>query len=162
MRIRDKISIPFILLAIAGFSLTALLSVNLVTRVLEQRFERQLMVTSELLSQAGFGRNPVVLERVKAIIDADLLTVEGGEAVASTLDSSAEAEWMAFFDRLEEGGAGAPSGSPVVRYTELGDRPYTIAFRPLADGSEAAVAILKETSDVVQARQAVTKPIVFK
>ena len=51
LQIRDKITIPFILLAFAGISTTALLSVNLISKALEQRFEKQLVVASDLLSR---------------------------------------------------------------------------------------------------------------
>ena len=78
MRIHDKVTIPFVLLAFAGIAVTALLSVNLISKALEQRFERQLMEASEMIARANFARNPSILERVKAIIDADILTFEGG------------------------------------------------------------------------------------
>ena len=160
MRIRDKITIPFIILAFAGIAATALLSVNLISNVLEQRFERQLVIASELLTQANFARNPLILDRVKAIIDADVLTFEGGEAVASTFDASAELEWVKLLDRQGKPESGAVSEEPTLRHVEFHSRPYTLAYRPLLDGSDAVLIVLKETSDVAQARRAVTKPIV--
>ncbi len=161
LRIRDKVTIPFILLAFAGIATTALLSVNLISDVLEQRFDRQLIVASELLSRANFARNPIILERVKAIIDADVLTLEGGEVVASTLNAFAELEWVTLLERQGRSESGAVLEEPVIRHVELRSRPYTLAFRPLLDGSDAVLVVLKETSDVAQAKRAVTKPIVM-
>ncbi len=161
MRIRDKITIPFILLAFAGIAVTALLSVNLISNVLEQRFERQLIIASELLTQANFARNPLILERVKAIIDADVLTFEGGEAVASTFNELAELEWGTLIKKQGRSEPGAVLEEPALKYVEFRGRPYTLAYRPLLDGSDAVLVVLKETSDVAQAKRAVTKPIVI-
>ncbi len=161
MRIRDKITIPFILLAFAGIAVTALLSVNLISNVLEQRFERQLIIASELLTQANFARNPLILERVKAIIDAEVLTFEGGEAVASTLNAFAELEWGTLIKKQGRSEPGAVLEEPALKYVEFRGRPYTLAYRPLLDGSDAVLVVLKETSDVAQAKRAVTKPIVI-
>jgi signal transduction histidine kinase len=161
LRIRDKITIPFILLAFAGITVTALLSVNLISGVLEQRFEKQLIVTSELLSQANYVRNPAILERVKTIIGADILTFEGGEAVASTLSAIAERKWVMILKKPGSPGPDAASAGPTIRYIELSDRPYTFVHRPLLDGSGAVVVIMKETSDAAQARRSVAKPIIM-
>jgi signal transduction histidine kinase len=161
LRIRDKITIPFILLAFAGVAVTALLSVNLISSVLEQRFERQLIIASELLTQANFARNPLILERVKAIIDADVLTLEDGEAVASTFNTAAELEWETLLERQGRPESGALWEEPTLKHVEFRGRPYTLAWRPLLDGSDAVLVVLKETSDVAQAKRAVTKPIVM-
>ena len=142
MRIRDKITIPFIILAFAGIAATALLSVNLISGVLEQRFERQLIVASELLTQANFARNPLILERVKAIIDADVLTFEGGEAVASTFNTAVELEWVTLLEKQGRSGSGAVLEAPVLRHVEFRGGPYTLAFRPLLHGSDAVPVIL--------------------
>lgn len=152
MRIRDKLTIPFALLAFAGISATALLAANLTTDVLEQHFERQLIVSSELLSRDSFARNPAILKRVKAIIDADILTFEGGKAVASTLNVSDELEWLTHIEGQDRSG-------PVIRRVEFRNRPYTLVSRPLMDGSGAMLFVLKENSYVAQATLAVTKSI---
>ena len=157
MRIRDKLTIPFILLAFAGIAATALLSVNLITEVLEQRFERQLMASSELLSRDNFARNPSILDRVKAIIGADILTFEGGKAVASTLNVSNELEWVTLLERQDRAGPGA--AVPFIRHVKLRNQPYTLVSRPLMDGSGAVLVVLKETSYVAQAKLSVTKRI---
>ena len=159
MRIQDKLTIPFVLLAFAGIAATALLSVNLITDVLEQRFERQIMVSSELLARANFARNPSILERVKAIIDADILTFEGGKAVASTLNASDESEWVMLLEGQDRSGPGATTAEPVLRHVEFRNQPYTLASRPLMDGSGAMLCVLKENSYVAQAKLAVTKSI---
>ena len=157
MRIHDKLTIPFILLAFAGIAATALLSVNLITEVLEQRFERQLMASSELLSRDNFARNPSILDRVKAIIGADILTFEGGKAVASTLNVSNELEWVTLLERQDRAGPGA--AVPFIRHVKLRNQPYTLVSRPLMDGSGAVLVVLKETSYVAQAKLSVTKRI---
>jgi len=100
-----------------------------------------------------------VLERVKAIIDADVLTFEGGEAVASTFNDLAELEWVTLIEKQGWSGSGAVSEEPALRHVEFRSLPYTLAYRPLLDGSEAVLVVLKETSDVARARRAVTKPI---
>ena len=161
MRIRDKITIPFFFLAVAGIAVTALLSVNLISDVLEQRFERQLVVASELLSSGNFARNASILEQVKAIIDADVLTIEGGEAAASTLDPSAEREWVSLVGQQLEPGPGNEVSAQGLRFVEHNNRPYTLAFRPLTNGSDAVLVVLKETSDVARAKRAISKPIVL-
>jgi len=159
LRIRYKLTIPFIFLAFVGIAATALLSVNLITEVLEQRFERQLMVSSELLSRANFARNPSILERVKTIIDADILTFEGGKAVASTLNAADELEWVSLLEMQDKFGPEAIASPPLIRHFEFRNQPYTLASRPLLDSSDAVLVVLKETSYVAQARLAITTPI---
>jgi signal transduction histidine kinase len=158
LRIRDKVTIPFIILVFAGIVVTARLSVDLVSDVLEQRFERQLIIVSELVTQVNFARNPLILERVKAIIDADVLTFEGNETVASTLNPDAELEWMRLLEKQGKTGSGAVLEKQTLRQVDFNGRPYTIVYRPLLDGSDAMLVVLKETSDVAQAKRAVTIP----
>lgn len=160
MRIRYKLTIPFILLAFAGIAVTALLSMNLISGVLEQRSEKQLIITSGLLTQANFARNPPILQRVKDIIDADVLTYEGGEVVASTLSTTAEWEWMNLLEKQGLLESGAVAEEAFFRRATLHDRPYTLVYQPLPGDTDAMLLILKETSDLAQAKRAATKPIV--
>lgn len=155
MRIHHKVTIPFILLAFAGIAATALLSVNLISGELEQRSERQLMVASDMISRANFGRNPAILARVKSIIDADILTFEGGKAVASTLTANTEMEWLKLFQMQ---GITDPV-EPTLKHFSFQGRSYTLVYRPLLDGSDAVLVVLKETSDIAKAKLAVTVPI---
>jgi len=159
LRIRNKLTIPFIFLAFAGIAATALLSVNLISGILEQRHEKQLMAASELLSRANFARNTSVLQRVKEIVDADVLTIEGGKAVASTLNASDELEWVTLLESEERPESATVMQEPIVRRVEFRNRPYTLTCQLLLDGSDAMLVILRETSDVLQAKLAVTKPI---
>jgi len=161
MRIRDKITFTFILLAFLGIAATALLSVRIVTGELQQRQERQLVVASELLSQAQYLRNPSILERVKAIIGTDVLTLEGGEPVASTLPAADEGDWVAIIGREETSVAGITQGQPAVRHVDLHGRHYTLVGRPLLHDPEAMVVILKDTTEVAGAWRSVTLPIIL-
>jgi signal transduction histidine kinase len=160
LRIRDKITFPFILLAFIGIAATALLSVNIVTGELQQRQEQQLVVASELLAQAQYLRNALILERVKAIIGADVLTLEGGEPVASTLAGADEQDWVAILRQEEESLEGTARDQPTVRRVELRGRFFTLVTRPQLHSPGALVVILKDTTEVAGAWRSVTMPII--
>lgn len=159
MRIRDKITLPFILLAFIGIAATALLSVNIVTGELQQRQEQQLVVASELLAQAQYLRNALILERVKAIIGADVLTLEGGEPVASTLAGVDEQDWVAIVRQEEESREGTAPDQATVRRVESRGRFFTLVTRPQLHSPGALVVILKDTTEVAGAWRSVTMPI---
>jgi len=161
MRIRDKITFTIILLVFLGIAATALLSVRIVTGELQQRQERQLVVASELLSQAQYLRNPAILERVKAIIGTDVLTLEGGEPVASTLSAADEGDWVTILERKEGSVAGMTQDQTAVRHVERRGRHYTLVTRPLLHDPEAMVVILKDTTEVAGAWRSVTMPIIL-
>jgi len=161
MRIRDKITLTFIVLVFLGIAATALLSVRIVTGELQQRQERQLVVASELLSQAQYLNNPSILERVKAIIGTDILTLEGGEPVTSTLPAAEEGDWVAILARDGKSAGSIAKDQPTVRHVDLRGRHYTLVGRPLLYDPEAMVVIIKDTTEVAGAWRSVTLPIVL-
>jgi signal transduction histidine kinase len=165
LRIRQKIALPFSALFLLAIGTAALVSIALVSRLLEERARGQIDHVSEMISRTDFALNPAILEKLGLVIDAEIATIaRDGSLIASTLEASADASQEALLRELL--GQGDATGEIlegrselVVRDVTVEGEPYKVAFRALRGGRDAVLAIATPTSDVARAKRAIARSI---
>src|SRR5204862_7795588 len=115
------------------------------------------------ISQSDFALNPAILQSVRALTGAEVITfTPGGLVLASTTDPQQQAELIAAVtspDAVARGlVAGAQTDAPVLRLSC--GTPCYVAFRRPAALPDTIVAVVRETSELNAATQAVTRTIV--
>lgn len=157
MRIHSKIVAPFTLLFVLVIVVTALISVRLVSRNLDRRFQDQVEHVSELLSGSDFALNRSILEMLKPITDAEIVTcARDGEIIAATLSPESDGALLDLIrstDVIEALFSGEEH--VLVRDIRHLDRPYKVAYRRLRSPRNTFVAFAKETADIQQVTSAI-------
>lgn len=159
MRLQYKIVVPFVALFVAAVAVIALTAVAAVSRTLDSRLETQVIQASAFVSQAEFARNRLVLERLKEMLGAEIITFgPDGQVLATTsaVDPSVLAERA-----LAAADPAAVRDGLVIRDLEHGGVPYTVAYRPLRTPPGAVMAVLTPTADIATARRDITRTVLL-
>ncbi len=159
--IQLKIALPFTLLFAATSLVVALISSSLISRTLEERLQSQIEEVSEMISQAGFAMNPAILENLKAVVGAEIVTYRrDGEVIVSTLGGEGE---RALLDAIRSPAVIDPifaQGEPlVIRRLSAAGRSYRIAYRLLRSPPGTLVALAFPTSDIEETASAIARSI---
>jgi signal transduction histidine kinase len=163
-RIQDKIVTPFVLLALVATVGAAWIALSLSSRALESRVESQLARGSALVSQSHFALNPSILELVKEIANADVVTYSAdGTVLASTLDGErrqALARAVMGADATADALRGR-DGATVVRQIVDEGITYSVAYRTVPARPGTVVAFVADTSELVSSTQQARTRILF-
>src|SRR3990172_778651 len=162
LKIHHKIVIPFAVLVVAATLVTAFISVTLISENLERRFQTQLENASDVLAQSDLALTEPVLERLKLIIGAEIVTYgKDGGVLAGTLSPS-DAELLARV-RSEDVLRRILSEGEELILMDVVHRgvPYKVAYRPIRFPSDAVIAFVADTSDMAHAKRAVARNIGF-
>src|SRR4051812_5726319 len=92
LRLHQRIAIPFALVALIATSAAALVAVSAISRTLQSRVEMQVLNTSAVIGQSDFALNAAILNSVKAITGADIITYTPEGVVATTVARRSEGE----------------------------------------------------------------------
>jgi signal transduction histidine kinase len=159
--IQLKIALPFTLLFAATSLVVALVSISLISRTLDQRLQSQIEEVSAMISQAGFAMNPTILDNVKAVVGAEIVTCErNGRVITSTLRGETASELLAAVRSPDATEAIFAQGTPlVIRRVAVGGESYRIAYRPLQSPPDTLVALAFPTSDIEATAAAITRSI---
>ena len=161
LKIHHKIVIPFAVLLVAATLVTAFISVTLISENLERRFQTQLENASDVLAQSDLALTEPVLERLKLIIGAEIVTYgKDGGVLAGTLSPSTDAELLALV-QTEDVLTRIFSDEEKLILRDVMHRgvPYKVAYRPIRFPSDAVIAFVADTSDMAQAKRAVARNI---
>jgi signal transduction histidine kinase len=161
LKIQHKIVLPFTLLFVAAMLITAGVSVSLISHVLELRVRQQIDHVSETLAQAGFALNPSILEKLKWMVGAEVLTYRpNGEVLASTWKEPIPAALLAALQtpdvahRLFH-----QDESVVIREVRWDGAPFRVAYRRLQAPEEGIVALAVPAADIVAARGSIARTL---
>ena len=161
LKIHHKIVIPFAVLLVAATLVTAFISVTLISENLERRFQTQLENASKILAQIDFAVTGPVLERLKLIIGAEIVTyAKDGGILAGTLSPSTDAELLALIQTEDVLRRIFSEGEELILMDVVHRGvPYKVAYRPIRFPSDAVIAFVADTSDMAQAKRAVARNI---
>ena len=162
LRIQHRIVIPFTLLFVATTLLVAFVSVSLISRTLDRRVRNQIDHVSEMISETGFALNPPILEKLKLVIGADIITYRrDGQVIAATFDPTDVDASASLLGQVQSAaviealfGERAPL---VIRDLIHDGLPYKAAYRRLRSPPDTLVAIVVPTSDVAAAKRAIAR-----
>jgi signal transduction histidine kinase len=162
LRLHHRIVILFALIAIVATSFTAYVALTMTARAMQTRVESQIRNAATLIGQSDVALNPTMLQSVKAIAGADVVTfTDRGDVLASTLSPGDSASVVtAVRERLAQ--SGAPAGpEPVIARIDCRDQPCDVAYRSMASRAAAIVAVVTTRTEILGATRTVTRAIVI-
>ena len=159
LRLQHRIVIPFVVVVLLATTSVALLALSVTSRVLQARVRAQLAGAAGVVSRGDLALNPVILQNLRDIIGADVITFgAGGRIIASTVGP----DRMRIIETARQLVlARTPPGTETaVVEAECGE-PCLIAHRGVAGRSDIIVALVAETSELSAATRMVTRAIVL-
>ncbi len=161
LRLHHRILIPLALVALVATGLTAYVTLQVTERALEARVEAQILSAASLVTQSDFALNPVILQSVKELAAADVVTyTSAGTVLTSTLDASASARIVSSIRAAEQDGASRSAGSaePVLLRVDCGGRCY-VAYRRVPARLDTIVAVVTNPTELAAATNTLTRTI---
>jgi signal transduction histidine kinase len=159
-RIQLKIVVPFTLLLTAAGLLVAALSTSVLTHTIENEVRERVNRAASMISQSHFVDNVTVLQLLKKVIGADIVTyTETGETLASTLPPEEEPLLMQVRSSEEARGVFAAPNSELAKTLTSGDKTFRVAYRPLSNRSKTAVALVVDMTETIQTRVTIARTL---
>lgn len=157
-----RIMAPFMTLFLAVVLVSLAIDRHYVSRLMDERVLRQTDRLSRVLSNSEFVLNPVYLDKLKEVIEGDLIVFEkSGTVAASTLSGEmlrslgAEINARSLFSSLKKG------GGEVLRTLLTEDaNPSLMTSRRLdgvEPGKEMVLCIITPLTDVIAAKSRITR-----
>lgn len=162
LKIHYQIVLPFILVSFAAILATAAVSYSLISRTLEARLQDQADRASQMLAESDFLLSSSILERFKAVIDADIVGFTAdGRVLASTIDA-ADGDLLEAVLRTRA--ATAPAEGDTLLISEnlrVDRRAYRVVYRPLRSPAGARLALVVDAGDVAAATAAIGRTLLL-
>lgn len=155
-RIHDRIVVPFVLMAVVATVTAALVSLSLISNMLETRVESQIAKGSAFVSRSQFALNPSILRLVKEIVNADVVTYGAdGMPLATTVDVSRNPGLVrAVIANGPPQMGSASENAYQLRAMTVNGAPHLIAYRSVPEQPGTVIAFIAETSDLARALRA--------
>jgi signal transduction histidine kinase len=119
--------------------------------------QAQLASAADVAARGDLALNPVILQTLRQILRADIMTFRDGQVVAaSTRPGEGNARVEAIARTVARSTANAASW-PVVVQADCGGVPCIVASRPLEGRPGTIVALVAETSELATATRTVTR-----
>jgi signal transduction histidine kinase len=144
-RIHDRIAVPFSLVALAATVVAALISLSLFSRAATARSDAQLYRASAVVMRSDFALNPAILELIRDISGADVVTYTAeGTVQATTFDRASHAALLARI--ISAGHDAVRAGNGLFRIDHDGV-PYTIVYRTVPGRPGTTIALVRDRSE---------------
>jgi len=163
LRLHHRIVIPFALIALLAMSSTAYVALSTALGALETRVQMQMLNAAALVSQSDFALNPAILQSVKAIAGADVVTFNGrGQVLASTLPPPESRAIVAALGdtTAREDASGVTTAGATLRRIQC-DQPCDVAYRRVPSRPDTIVAVVTTSGELRAATRAVTRAILI-
>jgi len=163
LRLHHRIVGPFALVALVAIAASAAIAVSVMARTLESRVQAQILSASEVVGRGDFALNPSILQSVKEITGADVITfTTEGAVLATTVDRDRRAGLISTVMAREsvERGLASADGVPVLRLDGCGS-PCYVVYRPVLGRPGTVVAFVDETSDIDAAIGAIARTVLL-
>ena len=164
LKLQYKIVIPFVVLFVAATAVIAVTALSAISRTLDSRLSTQIERASAMMSQTEFASNPLILDRVKELLSAEIITfnLTTGQVLATTLSGvGGEGLVEAVLAPGAADAIGAGDEDLVVRDILHDDVPYRIAYRPLLTPQNTVMAVVASTADVAAAQRSITRTVLI-
>jgi signal transduction histidine kinase len=159
LKIHYQIVIPFILVSFAGILATSFISYSLLSRSLEARLRDQTERAARMIAESGFLLNRPVLERFKAVLNADIVGyARDGSVIGSTLGPGQRDLLDAV---LAAPSAAARSTGFALEDVEVAGRPYRVGYHPLRTPAGGNVALITDATDAAAATAAIGRTLLL-
>lgn len=159
LRLQHRIVIPFVVVVLLATTSVALIALSVTSRVMRGRVQGQLAGAAGVVSRGDLALNPAILQNVRDIIGADVITFgAGGRIVASTIAPD-RVQAIDTVRRLVL--ARDPGQTETVVVADDCGEPCLVAHRGVAGRPDNIVALVAETSELRAASRTVTSAIVL-
>jgi signal transduction histidine kinase len=161
LRLRTRLVVPFLIVALVATSAAAIVAVTAVSSTLRGRVQERTESMARVISRSDFALNPMILNTVKEISGADVMALSGnGTILASTFPP--ERQGIATAIASDEGlrsALASPKAEAVGRDLSCGSVPCHVTFQQLSGRPDAVVAVVAELSEVTSATNAITRAL---
>lgn len=153
--IQTRIVLPFVLLVVAVFGLTAFAAVQIAARNVESQARARIATLAKFISGSGFPLSDDTLKSMGRLLDVGLATVSSDfELRQSNLQQNLAAD----LPRALRSSLTADKQTGVL-FTEIAGREFYVAYAPVRRDDESAVVLLHDAADVRAAQWALAWPI---
>jgi signal transduction histidine kinase len=153
--IQTRIVLPFVLLVVGAFGLTAFAAVQIAARNVESQERERIATLAKFISGSGFPLSQETLKSMGRLLDVGLATVSSDFEVRQ---SNLQRTLAADLPRALRNAFNASNDTGVL-FAEVGGRDFYIAYAPVRRGSEWAVVLLRDAADVRAAQWELAWPI---
>jgi signal transduction histidine kinase len=160
LKIHYQIVIPFIAVSFAAILATAFVSYSLLSSSLEARLRDQAERAARMIAESDFLLNRPVLERFKAVLNAEIVGyARDGAVVGSTLTPAQRP--------LLDAVLATPSantdlgGGFALEHVTVEGRPYRVGYHALRAPAGGTVALVVDASDVAAATAAIGRTLLL-
>jgi signal transduction histidine kinase len=159
LRLQHRLVVPLLVIVLAATTTAALIALSVSSRALQGRVRSQLAGAADVVSRGDLALNPVILENLRGIIGADVVTFgPDGRVIASTAGPAREHVVEAARRVVTSSAASSQSTSVVSAQCGV---PCLVAFRTVEGRPDVFVALVAETSELTAVTGAVTRAIVL-
>lgn len=161
MNIQQKIVAPFAALIVSAMLVAALVSIALESRTLGTHVQEQASHVATMLAQTGFALNSSILDKVKLMIGAEVVTFRADGVVVADTSGGAIGPGLV---RLPETTATVrrlldQHEPAVVTEVQYEGAPYAVAYRRIESAPDTVVAVAIPTSDIDRTVRPVARTI---
>lgn len=160
LKIHYQILIPYVLMSIAGVVVIGIVSYLVIARALDARVQQQIERASGLFADGDFLPSEPLLQRLKAVVGAELVVFDQDGGVSASTIGPGRADLMSMVRSLRPGVAGAAVPSMTTDAT-LDGQDYRIGFRALGSNGAATIAVIAEIQDAAATLEAIARAIVI-
>ena len=140
-------------------AVSALLTRRAIEEALRERVESQIVSAASLLAQSGFALTPTVIGSVRAIADADVLTLNRqGAVLATTMEAARAAEVSSVL--IGAGAGRQPAGRPVIHPVPCGQATCYAAVDVVHARPELLVAVVDRGTELAAASRGTVRTVV--
>jgi signal transduction histidine kinase len=151
--------LPFAVAALAAMAVSALLTRQAIEAALRERVESQIVNAASLLAQSGFALTPTVIGSVRAIADADVLTLDRqGAVLATTMEAARAAEVSSALIAAAAGRQEA--GRPVIHAVPCGQATCYAAVDVVHARPDLLVAVVDRGTELAAANRGTVSTVV--
>ena len=154
-RIRDRLALPFILIAFLATAAAGLASLWFMSRTLTERVDTQVTRGSALVTRSDFALNASILKLAAEVSAAHIVTFDNSGIIAQTADADGRAglgQALASADAIAE--LNSTGGQLLTRHVIWNDIDYYVAYRPVSARADTYVAFASDMSRVASANRA--------
>jgi signal transduction histidine kinase len=160
-RIRDRLALPFILIAFLATAAAGLASLWFMSRSLTERVNEQITSGSALLARSDFALNRSILKSAAEVSAAHIVTFDANGILAQTTEDdglAGLAEALATPDAIAE--LTAAGGQLVTRHVAWNGIDYYVAYRPVPAREGTYLAFASDMSRVSSAIRAARRIVI--
>lgn len=161
-KLPTRIMLPFLVLFLMVSLISLLLNRLYISRLMDERISRQTDQISRVLSNSEFVFNPIYLNKLKDVIEGDVIVFEkSGKIIVSTLSEKAlssfhkEINIDRLFSFLQKGG-----GKAVQQVLNKSRSSFLLIARPLSfpayPGKDMILCIISPLADVLNVKSKIT------